>query len=316
MGAQGGPLAPTMGRAMILRAVPAAAFAAFVLAGCAAGSGYSLPEPIGANEAQIPADATAAAAAIVERLRGGDLQAFTGVRFARGVGDDIAEPGFAYEGFSVGNHALLRHGAATAEGSGLAAAGQLEFSDVLGRRTTVLYYTGYRLAEGGLEITEARASTLFSTFPECLMFVVPASVVAGIPPQAAGSHAAMLQFVAANAARWDSSAGVPPGKRDYVIFVFVLDRISPSAVVEVKLSENETGLGGFKKNSRYMDVGGWRIGIVPDVRFDLGDADFFVKVVFTPGEEVGFAARQPRLIGLFPVDLYKAQAAARERLGP
>ena len=87
-------------------------------------------------------------------------------------------------------------------------------------------------------------------------------------------------------------------------------------MVEVKLSENETGLGGFKKNSRYMDVGGWRIGIVPDVRFDLGDADFFVKVVLTPGEEVGFAARQPRLVGLFPVDLHKAQAAARERPHP
>ncbi|MDP6805200.1 MAG: hypothetical protein QF902_07685, partial [Rhodospirillales bacterium] len=135
------------------------------------------------------------------------------------------------------------------------------------------------------------------------MFVVPAPVVAGIPPHAAGSHATMLQFVAANAVRWDSSAAVQPGKRDYVIFVFVLDRISHSAVVEVKLSENETGIGGFKKNSRYMDVGGWRVGIVPDVRFDLRSANFFVKVVFTAGEEVSFAARQPRLIGLFPVDL-------------
>ena len=83
-------------------------------------------------------------------------------------------------------------------------------------------------------------------------------------------------------------------------------------MVEVKLSENETGIGGFKKNSRYMDVSGWRVGIVPEVRFDLGDADFFVKVVFTPGEEVSFAARQPRLIGLFPVDLHKARAGARD----
>ena len=303
---QGSTAAREEGKLRIIAPCAALAPALLValLAGCVAGSGYDLPEPIVAEE--MPGDAAAVAAALFERLRGRDLGRTEGVRFDQGAGANLGEKGFAYEAFSVTDHALLRHGARDETRTDRVAAGLLELADSHGRRTKVLYYADYRLADGGIVVTEARATTLYSTFPEPLMFVVPAETVARMPGHLRRTQPELLSFVAANAVPWKTRGWVPRGKRDYVIFVFLMDRISPSAELAVKIAEERSGKFGFKDSSKYLDFDGWRVGSVL-ARFDLAGSKLFVKVVFRPGEEVSGGFRSSQLVGLFPLDVTQAR---------
>ena len=300
-------------------------FVALALGACAVGppgSEYNLPAPVAASPDRMPPDARAAAAAVEEGLRNGNLAAIQGVRVAAGADAALRERGFAFEGFALAGSALLRYSVRDApaakpgaEDAGRIISGRLSFKDPLGRRAESLYYADYRFAAGGIELTEMRAAPLFSMFPEPLMFVVPTEIVIGNPGGLPRVHSDLLRFAAENAVDWSTPAKTPAGERNYVIFVFLMDRVSPSAEFHVKISDVPNTFEGFKNSSKYLDFNGWRVGVTPG-RFALDRADFFVKAVFAPGEEVGFTNRINRLVGAFPMDLKEARkrgggAAAR-----
>ena len=305
---------PNLARPPPAKGFVAAVLLATVLAGCrtVSGSGYDLPPPVAAGQSQVPADAASAAAAIMERMRGAGSGGVEGAGFAPNVGLDLGEKRFAYRDFAVKDQVLLRHG--VGDGGGTTAAGRLDLEDPLGRRTAVLYYADYRSTDDGIEITRAQTATLFSLSPEALVFVVPAERLEGAPGGVPRTHAGLLEFAAANAVSWDAPRQVPAGARDFVILAFLLDRISPSAEVSVKISESRDGTGGYAGASRYVDFDGWRVGILPGT-FDLRRSKLFVKVVFKPGEEISFFNRQAGLVGLLSLDAADAgrQQARRPR---
>ena len=289
----------------------AAVLLAAVLAGCRAvsGTGYDLPPPVATGQSQVPADAASAAAAIMERMRGDGSNAVAGVGFAPNVGLDLHEKRFAYRDFAVKDQALLRHG--TDDGDGTTAAGRLDMEDPLGRRTQVLFYADYRSTNDGIEITRAQVATLYSLSPEARVFVVPAERLEGVSGGVPRTHAGLFEFAAANAVTGDVSGQVPAGDRDFVVFAFLLDRISPSAEITVKVSESRDGTDGYASASRYIDFDGWRVGILPGT-FDLRRTKLFVKVLFRPGEEISFINRQTRLVSVLSLD---AVDAGRQQAG-
>ena len=295
---------PNPARARLAKGIAAVFLLAAGLAGCAAvtGSGYDLPQPVADGQSQVPVDA-ASAAAIMERMRGAGSGVVEGAGFAPNVGLDLREKRFTYRDFAVRDHALLRYGAG--DGGGTTAAGRLDLEDPLGRRTAVLYYADYRSTDDGIEITRAQAATLYSLTPEALVYVVPAERLEGDAGGVPRTHAGLLEFAAANAVTLDAPRQVPAGARDFVILAFLLDRISPSAEVSVKVSESGDGTGGYAGASRYVDFDGWRVGILPGT-FDLRRSKLFVKVVFRPGEEVSFINRQADLVGLLSLDVADA----------
>ena len=89
-----------------MRLLAALAFGA-LLAGATAGLAYELPEPEIASRADMPRDAVLVLDALVEALRGSG-RAVDRVRFAAGVGGDLAEADFRYEGFTYDEAALYR----------------------------------------------------------------------------------------------------------------------------------------------------------------------------------------------------------------
>jgi hypothetical protein len=275
------------------------------LTSCVAGSGYDLPKPLASQASQFPADAMAVATVIEERLRGQTSSNVSGVTLPDNLGRGLTEKDFTYGGFSVISHKLLRYNQRPGKTDGRITAGRLKFEDAIGRRTEVLYCADYVFEGGRARITDVQAATLYSTFPETLMFIVPTTKVAsagGLPK----THSAMLNFVSSNAVDWVTPGQVPKKVNDYIIFTFLMDRVSPTADSELKISKEDISNYGYKGSSKYIDINGWRIGLLPG-KFNLASSDWFIKVTFAPGEEMGFGSRFTRLVGVFPLDLKRAR---------
>lgn len=283
----------------------AVAVLVLTFASCVTDSGYDLPQSLTKQASEIPTDAAAVAAVIEERLRGQTSSRVKGVQLPDSLAAGLTENDFRYGGFGVKSHKLLKYNQKPGQNDGRIIAGRLEFEDAIGRRTEVLYYADYVFDGGGARVTDVQVATLFSTFPEALMFVVPMEKITaagGLPK----THAEMLSFVSSNAVDWQDPGNVPKGANDFIIFTFLMDRISPSAESEVKIAKDNFTNFGYKDSSKYIDINGWRIGLLPG-KFNMASSDWFIKVTFTPGEEVGGGSRFTKLVGIFPLDLDKAR---------
>ena len=294
-------------RTLVMRLLAALAFGA-LLAGATAGRAYELPEPEIASRADMPRDAVLVLDALVEALRGSG-RAVDRVRFAAGVGGDLAEADFRYEGFTYDEAALYRLDEGRNQSRSLA--GRVDFSDAVGRRASALVTADYALRDGVLEITKAAATPLFSGAPASSLFIVPASGVEergdGLPT----TYPELLEFAFEASSSWATPDRMVADLRKYVIFVFIRDRISPSASAMVRLDSSSRGRGGFGKASRYLDDNGWRVVIAPGT-FALEDERLFVKVVFKAGSEEGLFSRGEKLVGLFFLSHHAAEAREAE----
>ena len=147
---------------------------------------------------------------------------------------------------------------------------------------------------------------LYSTKPEPVMFIVPA---ASLPKSAnlfSDSYMELFKFAGEKAISPSSQeiiAEKTEEDMENAVFVFLLDRISPSAKLQVKVSTNKTSVYGYKKATRYLDFNGWRVGVLSG-KFSLSglgqEEPLYIKAVFTPGKEVG-KMRPPRLIGRYAI---------------
>jgi len=143
----------------------------------------------------------------------------------------------------------------------------------------------------------SKQSEGFSLIPEPIMFVVPAaSMGTGKLP---GNFADLLEHVGMRA------VPVKPGalkKQKYVIFIFLKDSVSPTSTLEVKVSDNLKGTGGYKESSKYLYLTKHRIGYLSGqmTLFNSSpDSLLYIKAVFKPGKEVSFFSRSAKQVGLF-----------------
>jgi len=276
-----------------------------LLSGCGPSTRMELPEPIATSPEEMPPDAARVAGVIQAWISGAKEGTLGDVRFEDEAENPLTRMGLQNEALVLKRSDLYLHQTETDNPTMKRTSGRLEFEGPLGRRASVFYVATYSQDTTGLSIREIRVAPVYSDCPEPMMFVVPAEAL----PQ--GTHAfpdtymELLRYVGKRAVDSTKPASPPREKADYLIFVFLLDRIAPSSKFEVKVSDTSSGTQGYKAASRYIDFNGWRVALLPG-RFvlfdDLEKERLYVKAVFTPGTEVSALKRAPRLVGLYCLD--------------
>lgn len=254
----------------------------------------------------MPRDAQAVVAAVVDRVQGG-AKPVAAVRFASTVGP--AANADTYAGFTWRAASLFRYDVGETDASRLIS-GLLEFDDPLGPKVAILFEGIYAVAGNTLEVNDLTVAPHFVETPRSAMFVLPADALTGSNEPVPEGHAALFAFAQQRAISWERPDEVVAGERDYAIVVFLLERVSPSAKFEFKLSKKRTSPDGFSDASRYLNDDDWRMGVVAGA-FALDTVKLYVKAVVTPGTEQGVLSRQPEVTGLFALDFFAADGAAR-----
>ncbi|MBC2712323.1 MAG: hypothetical protein HGJ94_15460 [Desulfosarcina sp.] len=270
--------------------------------GCADMAGHlgktKSTEPIATSMDQMPDDAATVTAAIRNRLIVPPRASHPNATFASGVEEQIRPLWSAEDRLVPAGVQLLVHQANADDPSVRTAVGRLVFKGPFGRRASVHYEARYHTAGGGVTIDDAKVQPIFSGPPEPMLFVVPAEAIqTGIPHM----YGELLAYVGEQAVPFSNRKSAPPKEKEYVIVVVLLDRISPSAKFEVKISNEPESIYGYKESTKYIDMNGWRVALLAGrfILFDNGEEpNLFVKAVFTPGKEAGLI-RSPKLVGRF-----------------
>ena len=262
------------------------------------------PEPIATSLEQMPDDAAMVARAIQQRVTGAGRGRVQNVRFAGNIGTTLTQPWSKEARFIPTGAQLYLHQAKADDSAGKTSSGRLDFEGPLGRKASVRYDAFCRTDGNDVLIEEAHVTPIYPAFPEPLLFVVPAKALPADANRYPGTYDALLQFVGARAVRSAKTASPTKQPKDYVIFVFFLDQASDTANISVKVSDESSGTQGYNESTRYVNFGGWRVALLAGRFILFGDntsQPLYVKAVFTPGEEVGFLRRAPKLVGVFNI---------------
>lgn len=264
----------------------------------------NLPDPIAGSLDKMPKDAAMVTIAIHNKIVMADRYKPENVRFEKNIdaGSFLIAKELKFSGAE-----LYIYQTKKSNPSDKTIAGKINFEGPLGRRTSALYLSRFRSAKNEIVIKEARVEPLYSTKPEPAMFIVPA---ASLPESAnlfPDSYMELFKLVGKKAVLPSSKEVIPEENEEnveYAVFVFLLDRISPSAKLQVKVSADKNSVYGYKQGTRYLDFNGWRVGILTG-QFSLSgqgqEEPFYIKAVFVPGKEVG-KIRPSRMIGRYAID--------------
>jgi hypothetical protein len=254
----------------------------------------NLPDPIAVSLDKMPEDAAMVTIAIHNKIMMTDQYRSNHVRFEKEIDADSFLVG---KELTFSGTELYIYQTEKSNPSEKTIAGKIDFEGPLGRRASALFLSRFRSEKNDIVIKETRVEPLYSTKPEPVMFIVPA---ASLPKSANLFPDSYMELfkLSGNKAVSPSSEKTEENM-EYAVFVFLLDRISPSAELQVKVSTDKTSVYGYKKATRYLDFNGWRVGILTG-QFCLSGWDqaepLYIKAVFMPGKEVG-KIRSPRLIG-------------------
>ncbi|MEE4111856.1 MAG: hypothetical protein V2I40_03515 [Desulfobacteraceae bacterium] len=241
----------------------------------------------------MPPDAALVTRAIGNRLGGyappADVRLNNTVHQALGS-SNVIEPGFQLQSACLWQY--VKTDSATAPRS---AEGRMAFQDGLGRRAAVAFETGYTMQGNQAVVTSVRLRPLYDTAPETVCFVLPAKAAALNKDNYPGSFAAFYQYMGERAL--DPQAAATGKRDDYVMAVFFLNRMAPSAKASLAISSTPDGTEGYSENSRYVDYNGWRIGLMAGclaLNSPAAESSIYLKAFYTPGKEAGlFTSAKP-----------------------
>lgn len=269
-----------------------AALALLTLGACQ--TGYSIPKSTVDTSAGLPADAEAVGLAIVETLKGKDPSETLRVRVASGASGLAMSKKPDYNNFTLRDHSLIHHGIREKIPDTVIAAGVLKLESSNMKRTSIIYDAEYNFTADDIVISSLTSATLFAVKPEAVMYLVPYNSINRSQDLAFISYDKLLTLVRSNQL---SPATVPKGIRDYLVFVFLKDRVSPSSELTIKIASSPTDQWGYKDSASYMDFEGWRVGILQG-SFDATNSGLYIKATFKPGSELESGGGQ-RLVGVF-----------------
>lgn len=241
----------------------------------------------------MPPDAAMVTRALGNRLGGYPVPANVRLNStaSKSLGaSNVVEPGFKLQSACLGQY--VNTGSATAARS---AEGRMAFIDGLGRRTAVAFETGYTMQGDKAVVESVRLRPLYDTVPEAVCFVVPAKKAALNKDNMPKSFPAFYQYMGERAI--DPKTVVPGKQDDYVMAVFFLNRMSPSAKASLAISSTPDGTEGYAENSRYVDYNGWRVGLMAGclaLNNPAAESSIYLKAIYTPGKEAGlFKSAKP-----------------------
>lgn len=271
---------------------------------------YPLPAPLATTQTTMPIDAVRVAAAIIDRLSGGSGLA-AGVSFSDTAAQKVDASRAALPGLDWRDTRLLQYAPVEYEPrlppKGRIVAGQLVFADALGRSATILFSVEYSIADEPIPVVGIEIAPIFSLDPTIEVFVLDAEALrafGGAPVR----HAELLRIAREKGVRWQAGE-TPIGARDWVLLAFLMERVSPSSRLRLGVTRDPNGPDLFDGATRVLEEDGWRVAIVPG-RFSAYETDAWLKAEFAAGLEADPDARFARAIGIYPLRLIQAPAAA------
>lgn len=275
-----------------------AVLSVFVIAAAAACGGQTVDlkqaveTSVTLNDATMPADIKLASAAILMKMKGFDDQRVNGVTFLQGSSDTLKAIGMDYDGFQLKGVSILNY-EPTAQGTELA--GIFVFEDVIGRRNGVRYLAKYKAQDQGIAIEHASVVQVYTTQPRVEAYLVPYDP--NVDQVAISVDHNTLYSYAVNNAITPDQAG--EGTADYDMFLFVMDRSSPTSDVKGRISKNTSSRSGFEDATTVLDYNGWKVAVISGEADPKSEDTLYAKLVHFPGEEAPWFARAARLRGLF-----------------
>lgn len=262
-----------------------------------------LPDPIATSLDTMPRDAAAVVKAIEHQITGRGDEKIENIIFMQAARMQLAKANLP-----VKNPGLRRTAAHLYEYKAFPdnpiirkISGRLLYAKPNGQRASMLYEAQFRPAANAIIIDYAAAEPYFSPSPEIEIFVVEAARLPADRRQFSDTYSELRDYVRMQAMPREKPSSADKVDRDYVMFVFSLDRISATAKLEVKLSDKAEGLNGNAEDAGYFNFDGWPVAYLPAtfrMYENLIDPPLYLKAVFTPGRDSGLV-RKPKLIGSY-----------------
>jgi hypothetical protein len=268
---------------------------------------------IGTDEA--PPELVMVISAIVLEMRGqpqpkGD---WPEVVFAGEAAQNLLEPRFRYAGFKLLQTIVDAYLTPDKNNGFARLEGHLHFLDAAERRTIVALESEYKLTSKNILVKKAKIRPVYPFRPELNLFIVPAEKVTSKDFDLFANNALTLGFILNNCIPSGKPERVPKGIREYYVFAFYLDRLSPDDRTELRLSRMPDGLEGQRLvfrgpegiaktgyNEMHLDHSGWRVDIAR-CRISLTGEKLYIKALFKPGikQNNKLELGKPVLAGVF-----------------
>jgi hypothetical protein len=233
--------------------------------------------------------------------------------FSGEIAKKLREPQFRYAGFKL-LQTIVDEYLTPDKNNGLARLkGHLHFLDAAERRTIVALETEYKLTSKNIMINKAEIRPIYPFRPELNLFIVPAEKVSEKDFDLFSNNALTLGFILNNCVPSGKPGQVPKGIRDYYVFAFYLDRLSPDDQTELRLSRTPDGMKGKKLtfrepdgiaktgyNEMHIDHSGWHVDI-SRCRISLTGEKLYIKAIFKAGRKQNdkLELGKPFLAGVF-----------------
>lgn len=274
-----------------------------------------LVDPIA--DGDIPGDIRMVTAAIVQKLRQ-DQTGIPRVSFDPGGIHYTPETTFNYNGFSVSEINITEHwandtGRRTFD---CRVAGVMLFSDALGRRAMVSYSADYELFRDRILIKNSAVRPVPPVFPNTRAFIIEGSKLQAIVEKWPGFEE-FFTGVVSNAYNMTPTAeerrerkmleemslferlrrGTGIERQVNFMVIFVMDRLTPDAEIDVIVSRNPGERASLAKPV-YRDFDGWRVAVFGG-NFAVDHDVFYAQVQYMPAPGVLPEGNDRVLVGLF-----------------
>jgi len=272
-------------------------------------------EPL--DEQEVPDDIQMVTAAIIAKLRQVD-SGIDNISFNPSGSHYTPESRFEYDGFSVTSINILHHSAeqATVQSYSCELAGTMMFQDELGRRALVSYDVNYTLFQDRVVVDSSLIRPVPPIFPNAQAFIIESSKMRNIVRQRLNYENFYAQVVTNSVNMTPTPEEVklhrelqelsffqrlqrtPSNvKQDYFMVIFVKDRLTPDALIEVVVSENIHDRRSVLGPS-YHDFDGWRVAMFQG-NFAIDGDMFYAKTYYRPAQEILPDGADQVLIAIF-----------------
>lgn len=271
-----------------------------------------LPERQIFNRQDLPADAEAVMAAMINAIRGGKKLANIG--FSPEGEHGFLKEGFTYDTFDVKNIEVINYTTTEAE-DGVRYSileGGIYFADAIDRAAYVRFLAEYVVMKGEILITSSEYELLPDSYPRIVAFIVPAAAVDTLSAKDKEDFTRLYLFAYKNAvnlqptpeerARYDEFKKLSFLSRmqytsdrlpeSYRVMIFCLERLRPESRFVVSVSGSEGVPSKSLAKPYYLNDNGWMVGIVGGkFALDAFEKPTYFHVQYCPGitKETGLA---------------------------
>jgi len=255
------------------------------------------PRSIYLPNQSIPTDIKLVSAAVGLSAYGEDPQKVSGVSLEGAIKKTWNDRVPAT--FFLAQHKILQYGQSPENTRMMDLSGSLDFQDVMGRRLILFYSATYRVERKGVVITRFGIMPVFPDDPQVVAFVVPKKKMPQNTRRLFNSFETLYRFAAKNAVAMGRPNRLPGDTDMYYVFAFVMDRVSPTSNIKLKVDDTKTKSRGYSDASRYYDYHGWRVAVLPGTFKLLDEKPLYFKVCYMPGKEQVLHHRYERQVVMF-----------------